>query len=187
MLQCANRFWIVRLGGLGVATALLMTTIVPPASAQEAMKLAVIDVGRILEESHAGKEAIGALQKMQEDKKTEGEVLQEQAKLLDKQIKEGQLSLSPERLAELQKQLENKVIALQRFKSDADREFAEARTSSLLKIEGEIMPIIRQVGLEEGFTMIFNKFQSGLVFADDEVDITDRVLARFDESPAPTG
>jgi Skp family chaperone for outer membrane proteins len=33
-----------------------------------------------------------------------------------------------------------------------------------------------------GFTLIFNKFQGALVYADDSVDITDQVIERFDAS-----
>ena len=41
------------------------------------------------------------------------------------------------------------------------------------------MPVIETVGQERGLTLIFNKFQSGLVFADQGVDITDEVIRRF--------
>ena len=41
------------------------------------------------------------------------------------------------------------------------------------------MPIIQELGREMKFQMIFNKFQSGLVYADEATDITDLVLKRF--------
>jgi hypothetical protein len=44
------------------------------------------------------------------------------------------------------------------------------------------------VGKEKGFTLIFNKFQSGLVYADDAIDLTDEVLKVFNTTvavPAP--
>jgi hypothetical protein len=44
------------------------------------------------------------------------------------------------------------------------------------------MTIINQVGTELGYTMIFNKFESGLVYAQEGVDITDLILQRFDSS-----
>jgi outer membrane protein len=39
--------------------------------------------------------------------------------------------------------------------------------------------VIDAVGQERGLTLIFNKFQSGLVYADEAVDITDDVIRRF--------
>ncbi len=41
------------------------------------------------------------------------------------------------------------------------------------------MPVIDDIGKERGLTLIFDKFQSGLVYAADEVDITDDVIQRF--------
>ncbi len=35
------------------------------------------------------------------------------------------------------------------------------------------MPVINQVGKEQGYTLIFRKFESGLIYADEAVDITD--------------
>ena len=47
-----------------------------------------------------------------------------------------------------------------------------------------MLPVITQVGKERGFTLIFNKFQSGLVYADEAVDVTDDVLKRFNTTVA---
>jgi hypothetical protein len=44
--------------------------------------------------------------------------------------------------------------------------------------------VINQVGKEKGYTLILNKFQSGLVFVDDSVDITDEVLKVFNTTVA---
>ena len=36
------------------------------------------------------------------------------------------------------------------------------------------MPVINQVGKELGYTLIFRKFESGLIYADEAIDITER-------------
>jgi Skp family chaperone for outer membrane proteins len=41
------------------------------------------------------------------------------------------------------------------------------------------MPVIDEVGREQKLQLIFNKFQSGLVYAEETLDITDLVLRRF--------
>jgi Skp family chaperone for outer membrane proteins len=43
-----------------------------------------------------------------------------------------------------------------------------------------VFPIINTLGKEGGYTLIFNKFQSGLVYADEAIDITDLVIQRLD-------
>lgn len=142
-------------------------------------RIAVIDVGRILEESNDGKTAIEELKKLQDQKQQEGEGLQAEAKALQDQIKAGQLSLSQEKLDGIKKDLEQKLIALQRFQDDSNRDLEAVRRRQLERIERKVMPLIQKVGVEFGYTAIFNKFQSGLVYAQDEVDITDLILTRY--------
>ncbi len=98
---------------------------------------------------------------------------------MQEQMSKQRFTLSEERLAELNKQMEDAQIALQRFQDDAERELDESRRRELGGLEGRIIPVINQIGVERGFTLIFNKFQSGLVYADDTVDITDEVIQRF--------
>ena len=47
-------------------------------------------------------------------------------------------------------------------------------------VEEQIFKVINQIGAEQGYTVIFKKFESGLVFADDSTDLTQLVIQRFD-------
>lgn len=153
------------------------------AGAQDApMKIAVIDVGRILEESVAGQAAIGELKTLAESKQAELDQAQAAAKEIQDRINQGRMSLSEEKLDELRKELERKVIDLQRRQDDANREIEEMRIERFGKIERRIMPVIQRVGAEFGYSMIFKKFQSGLVYARDEIDITNLILERFNQA-----
>ena len=84
------------------------------------------------------------------------------------------------RKKELQSQIEDKGRAFQRAREDAERDIQKARADDIKGVEDEVFPIINAVGQELGYTVIFNKFQSGLIFAADSVDITDLVIQRFD-------
>ena len=48
------------------------------------------------------------------------------------------------------------------------------------QIDERVMPVINQVGKELGYTMIFRKFESGLIYADDAIDITGVIIQRLD-------
>jgi outer membrane protein len=148
-----------------------------PAAAQ--LNVAVIDVQRVVTESDPGKEALAKLKELQDGKIDEGRALQQELTAMQEQMSKQRFTLSEERLAELTKQMEDKQIALQRFQDDAERELDEARRRELGGLEGRIIPVINEIGAERGLTLIFNKFQSGLVYADDAIDITDDVIRRF--------
>jgi len=161
-----------------VGCVVIILALVLPAAAQE-LSIAVIDVQRVVTESDPGKQALQKLKELQDAKIDEGRTLQQTLAGLQEQMSKQRFTLSEERLAEMNKQLEDGQIALQRFQDDAEREIDEARRRELGGLEGRIIPVINQVGVERGFTVIFNKFQSGLVYADDSVDITDEVIRRF--------
>lgn len=150
-----------------------------PAVAQ-GIKVAVIDVQRLVTDSVAGKEALAKLKKLQEDKIGEGKAKQDEIEQLRKKLNEGRLSLADDKIAELEKQLEEKVTGLRRFQEDAEREFNKSREATFGEIERRVFPVIEQVGKEGGYTFIFNKFQSGLLYADDAADITNQIIQKFD-------
>ena len=160
-----------------VGLAVLAMTVALPAMAQ--VKLAVIDVQRVVTESDPGKQALAKLKQLQDAKIDEGRAMQKELDTLREQVSKQRFTLSEARLAEMTKQIEDKGIAMQRFQDDAERDLEEARRRELGGLEGQIIPVINEIGEERGLTLIFNKFQSGLVYADDTVDITDDVIRRF--------
>ena len=172
-----------RLTLAAILTAITLVGVVGPAAAQ-APKIAVIEVERILRESDAGKEALATLE---EASKVKGEELESRAKdLQDLQTRyqETRLTLAEDRVAEMQKELEDKTIEMRRLQDDANRELQKQQQEAFQKIEEEVLPIINQIGKEGGYTLMFNKFQSGLVFADEAVDITQSVIERYNASRA---
>ena len=147
--------------------------------AAQGQKIAVIESERIVAESTQGQQVLEQLKSLREQKAAEGRELQNQINDLRKRIEEGGNALSEDRQAELRKELEDKVIAFRRFEDDANRELAKVRDETLAKIERQVLQVIDQIGKEGGYTVILNKFQSGLVYADEAIDITDQVIERF--------
>ena len=151
------------------------------ALAQEAPKLtiAVIDVQQVVNESAAGKETMTKLRKLQDDKIAEGRKKADDLDGLRKQLATQRATLTEAKVVELEKQIEDRQVELQRFSDDTKQQLADAQRRELDVLEKQIMPIINELGRELKIQMIFNKFQSGLVYADEAVDITEQVVRRF--------
>jgi outer membrane protein len=143
-------------------------------------RVAVIDVQKVLQQSTAGKAAYERLRKMQEERVGRAQKMQEEITAIENDVNAKKLSLSEEKLNDLAKQASDKKIAMQRYAQDADREVSEARDKELATLETKIKPVIDAIGKEMGLAAIFNKFESGLVYASDAIDITDSVIKRFD-------
>ncbi len=160
-----------------VMLAVIMMAMAMPAVAQS--KIAVIDVQRVVTESDPGKEVMQKLRVLSDAKAQEGQNLQQGMATLQDQFNKQRFTVSEQRQAEMSKEIEDAQIEIRRFQDDAQRELQEAQRRELGGLEERILPIINQVGQAEGYTLIFNKFQSGLVYADEAVDITDRVIQMF--------
>lgn len=163
--------------------AVAVTALAVPVLAQTTpARVAVIDVQKVLTQSTAGKASYERLKKLQEERVEKAKTMDEELRKLDSDINAKKISLSEEKLTEMQKQLADKRISMQRYAQDADREIGEARDRELQALEAKIKPIIDAIGKEMGLAAIFNKFESGLVYASDAIDITDTVVKRFNEA-----
>jgi outer membrane protein len=161
-----------------VATAALLAL---PATAQ---KVGVIEVQRIVQESAVGKESLARIQKIQVGKQDELTKRQNELRDIEKRIQEQGKSLSEEAMEKLQKDYQTKALDLKRFQDDAQRELEELQRKELGELERRVLPVIEAVSKELGFSLVFNKFQSGLLHADAGVDITDAVIQKFNTAIA---
>ena len=112
---------------------------------------------------------------------------QQEIKDLQAKLTDGRMSLAQDKLSEMEKQLEDKVISLRRFQEDANSELTKKRDQVLAQIDQKVMPVINQIGKEMGYTLIFRKCESGLIYADEAVDITASVIQRLDGAAPAQG
>lgn len=174
---------------------LILTVVVAalaiPAMAQTTApsRVAVINVQRVLTESEAGKAALEKLRKSQEDRTARLKKMDDDIRAVDTELAQKRLSLSPQKIEEMQKQISDRKIVLQRAAQDAERELQEMRDAELKSMEAQILPLIDEIGKEQGFAAIFNKFESGLVYASPAIEITDTVIKRYNDTrtKAPGG
>lgn len=158
-----------------------------PARAQ-ATKLGVIDVQKIITDSASGKAAAAKLEQFGNELAARIEPKREELAALAKKISDGQNALAEDRLKEMKQDYQAKQVALTRAGEDAQREFNQRQEEMLKEIERKVMPVIQQVGQEGGYTLILRKFDSGLVYAAEGIDITASVISRLDaQTPAPAG
>lgn len=172
---------------LWTVAVLVLGLLAGAGTAEAQNKFAVISTQEIIQGSQAGQQAIEQLRALQKRKEEEVQTKQQEISDLRSRLTEGRLSLAEDKLQELQDQLETAAKELRRMQEDAAAELGKRQEEVLSGIEREVMPIIQEVGQENGYTMIFRKFESGLVYVDDAVDITDMVIQRLDQKLAAEG
>lgn len=165
---------------VGALALVLAVTVATPALAQGGAKIAIVDTQRILAQSSTGQAAQAEMEELRDAKTAEGQALQQEIEALRTRLNEGRLTLAEDAIANLEQQLEDKAIELRRFQDDANRELQKKQAAVLQQFEASVMPVINAVGSEQGYSLIFSKFESGLLYADDSVEITDEVISRLD-------
>lgn len=164
-----------------VPIALFATQSSPTAApADSAVKIAVIDTQKIVVSSAMGKNLSRSLEQFQHQAEDEGRRRQAEIRDLQARISSSQQSLPADQLAQLKKQLEEKMTAFRRWQDDATREGKKKQETMLSDIEGKVMPLISQIAKEMGYTAVFRKHESGLLYVDEAMDITALVIQRLD-------
>ena len=167
-----------------IATALLTISLVAnsqgPANAPASAKIAVIDVTRVLSSTKIGKGATAKLKQMQEDRIAKARQMDAEIQKLENDLKTKKPDLAQDKVDEMNKQLTDKRAAMQTFAENAEEEVSQARNRELAAIDTKMKPVLESVAKEMGATAIFNKFESGLIWSADSIDITNTVIQRVD-------
>lgn len=156
---------------------LALTAAAIPAAAQTTIGL--IDVQKVVTESDRGKEAFQRLRELEAAKIEQGKTMTQEFEALKENFNKQRYTLSEEKVEAMTKEIEDKSIQLKRYQDDAQRELEAARRKELDKLEQSLMPIVQTVGDDMNFTLIFDKFRAGLLYADEGIDISDEVIKRF--------
>ena len=166
------------------ALGVLIATGTATATAQETVKLAFVDMQRALNESRAGKAALGELQKLMEERKNG---LQKQKETLEK--KRDELDKQGLLLNEdTRKSREGEVRTLERdysrTLSDLKEEFGRRETEFTDGIRKDLLKVIERIGKEGGYTLVLEKQYSAILYAPTTIDLTETLIKRYDAEGA---
>ena len=153
----------------------------------EGAKIAFINIQRVASESGEGKAATAKVQALNQKKLQE---LNEKNKALQadqQKLQSGGTVMSDAARSELEKRIERQNVDIQRATQDAQQEVQELQQDLQNEFQRKLLPIVQQVAQEKALQILFSAADSGIVWADPGLDITNDVIKRFDAaSPAVT-
>ncbi len=145
------------------------------------IKIGIVDLQKALNESEAGKQAkkdleeiIKAKQKLIDQKGKEIEKLKEE---IDKQAS----VLSEKALRQKQDELDRKMRDYKRFVQDAQDEVKRKEAQLTEEILKELRKVIDEIGKKENFTLILEKVEGVVLYTDETVDITQKVIETYNK------
>jgi outer membrane protein len=145
---------------------------------EPALKIGVIDTGRILRESKAAKSASATFQKELEAKRAILAAKDKELRLLDAELKNPDSKLTADARKNETDKLAQEVKEFKRMQTDLDEELKKRDSELTRKLIDEIRQVIRTLVKNENFTLILEK--GSVVHADDAINITDKVIKLYD-------
>ncbi len=156
-----------------------------PLEAQDAPaeKIGVFNADRVLAESAPGQQALALFNQLRDQRVGELQVQQDEINTIQQQA----VTSIPGSVeaAQLQRQLEDRLVLFERLQQDVQQELGQRQNELTLGITEMVAEIIDTLGQEEGYTLIFNALQSGLVFVAEALDLTDEIILRVNAMSAP--
>jgi outer membrane protein len=145
------------------------------------LKLGYVDLQRAFAEVEEGKAAKAKLEQIRDTKQKEIDKEQEQLKK-EKETYEKQLAtMTDATRAQQGSELQKKFLDLQQRFEKGRAELSQNERETLSGILAKMQPIITTIAQRDGFTMIFEKTDSGLLFAPASLDVTNDLIRIFNE------
>ena len=155
-----------------------------PLAAQDAAggKIGVFNADRVLAESDPGQQALALFNQLRDQRIGELQVQQDEISALQQQA----VTSIPGSVeaAGLQRNLEDRMLRFDRLQQDVEQELGQRQNELTFGITEMVAQIIDTMGQEEGYTLIFNALQSGLVYVDQALDLTDDIIQRVNAMSA---
>jgi outer membrane protein len=162
--------------GLLLTAALVLT---PLAAAHAEFKVGVVDGMDVVSKSAEGKRVQDSIKRKSEEL---GKPFAQRRQDLAKQVEEFQKQASVmkedarKRKAE---ELEKKMQEFQRQGADAEKQLAQYQEKELQPLFQKLETAVKAVAAENKLDLVLDKRNSGLLYMDPKLDITDKVRSRF--------
>jgi len=163
---------------------LITATCVSLIFAQQNPKIGVINSQEVLEKSAEGKKIMARLEERRKQNQANLTKLDDEIRQLETKLNTQRLTLSEEAIIQYNSDLERKRTERQRMAEDSYRDFQELTGRLFNKLQGELLPIVEQIGKEKGLDIIFDRDRSGTVWFSPVIDVTAEVIKRYDASKA---
>lgn len=154
--------------------------------AKAELKVGVVDLYRVLNESEEGKKAVTELQNMLESRQKTLEEKQKKIVALKEEYDKKKSVLSEDARKAKEEEIDRLSRELQRTAADYQVELQKKQneiTQSMLK---EIRQIINDFAQKEKYNLIIEKAEQIIIFVTPDVEITDQIIALFNQKTSQT-
>ena len=145
----------------------------------EGAHIAYVDVERVAAISAEGKAANARLNELRAKRSAELVERNKEVQALQQKLSQGDTVLNDSARTQLQRQLQRAQVDLQRSSEDAQSEVQSLQQETYQVFTAQLFPLIQQIAKEKKIWAVFGN-ESGLLWHDTAIDLSDEVAKRLD-------
>lgn len=173
---------------LPLLAALVGAAILPhAASAQAAQKIGVVDLQRAINETEDGRKAKDRLKKLFESRQQGLDKKQTELKKLKDELEQQKNVLARDVLETKVEAYQKQLVELQQVYVENQKELAEKEGELTKDIVARMERILRRIGQSEGYSLIVERGEGGVIFVPTHLDLTDVVIQRYNAGEGAEG
>ncbi len=139
------------------------------------MKIAVVDMNKILNESKEGSKAKLDMKKRYEELKLKIDKRQEELKKMKGDIERQKIILGKDKMKEKEEEFGKEMGIFRKLVSESEKEMRETEAAYTNKILNKIRDIVKKSVKEKGYGLVIDK-SGGVVYVDDSMEVSKSVL-----------
>ncbi|MCP3944434.1 MAG: OmpH family outer membrane protein [Desulfobacteraceae bacterium] len=147
-------------------------------------KIGVVDFEKVIQESSAGKLTQKDLRKKGEE--FQNKLKKEKASLdaVSKAFERESLVLSPDKKRDKERDFRIRINDFKKMQEDYTKELRRIEIEKINQMQKDVFDIANEMGKKEGFSLIIERKTAGVIYIPAKVDITDKVIAKYNAKVA---
>jgi outer membrane protein len=161
---------------------LVVTVLTARSFASEGFHLGLVDLQKALQTVEAGKNAKKSLEKEVTTKRTELEKRQNELQKEAEGFEKKSALLNDAAKSKKQQELQKKFMELQKEAAESQMDLQKRERELTKPIIDELRGVIESIGKEKGLTLILEKNEGAVLFAQGGEDLTEQVVEKFNST-----
>jgi len=160
---------------------MLGTTLTLDAQNAPSGRIVVVDGDRVTTETDIGLDTRNRVTAAANDWQARLQAGQAELQTLGQNRQSQALTLSQAALTQLDRDIEEKQVALQRMQDDARRQMERLQIESQQRLNEVLIPVLEQMSVDSGYDLVFDSrmIQTGtMLYFSNSLDVTDEYIAR---------
>jgi len=148
-------------------------------------RIGLVDFSRVAAVSTSGKALSARIEEVRSRKQAEVQARGKEVEALESKLTQGATAMNDAARDQLRRQFEKAQVDFQRFTQDAQSEMQQVQRELEQAFLAKARPAVEAVARERSLWAVLSMADSGLVWWDTALDLSDEIAKRIDASPAP--